>query len=130
MGGAESVREAASIAGRISVSLVMTNDVDVYADYEYAVAREFARLLAKAGKEVDPLGHEIWMPSETRYGVVFEGRFVTLSIADVDAVLVSKARMAPEKNRAMIVEYLARGASARFLSLAEKYGVDLEAFVR
>ena len=82
------------------LSLVMTNDVDVYADYEHSVERELARLLAKAGKELDPLGHEIWMPSETRYDVAFEGRFVTLSIADVDAVLVSKARMAPEKNRA------------------------------
>jgi hypothetical protein len=50
-------------------------------------------------------------------------------VADPDAVLVSKALKAAEKNRALVTEYLAKGASERFFDLARKYRVDLEQFV-
>ena len=111
------------------LTLAATNDVDVYADYEYAVEAEFRRLLKKQGKDLDPLGHEIWMPAETEYSVHYAGRFVELSVADSDAVLVSKGLKAPVKNRLILVEYLARGASERFLRLAKKYRLNLEQFV-
>lgn len=45
------------------------------------------------------------------------------------AVLLSKALKAPAKNRSLLTEYLAMGASERFLELAEKYHLDLEQFV-
>ena len=111
------------------LKLAVTNDVDVIADYAHAVEAEFRRLLMHAGKELDPVGREIWMPEETRYEVLFAGEFVRLEVADIEAILVSKARMAPAKNRALIVEYLARGATPRFMRLARKYRIDLEAFV-
>ena len=111
------------------LTLAMTNDVDVRANYTHAVEQEFRRLIARAGKELDPVGREIWMPRETRYTVIFQGDLVTLSAADVDAVLISKALKAPVKNRALLTEYLAKGASQRFLAMAKKYGVDLEQFV-
>jgi hypothetical protein len=69
------------------------------------------------------------MPKETRYRVLFRGEFVTLKVANVDASLISKALKAPRKNRALIVEYLARGATPRFMRLAHKYSVDLESFL-
>jgi len=69
------------------------------------------------------------MPKETRYTVLFSGEFVTLKVADMEAILISKALKAPRKNRALIVEYLARGATPRFMRLARKYGVDLESFL-
>lgn len=47
----------------------------------------------------------------------------------IDALLISKALKAPHKNRALIIEYLARGATARFMRLAAKYKLDLESFV-
>ena len=50
-------------------------------------------------------------------------------VADPDAVLISKAYKAPEKNMGLITEYLAKGASERFFELAQKYAVDLEQFV-
>jgi hypothetical protein len=109
--------------------LVATKDVDVRADYTHAVESEFRRLLVKEGLELDPLGHEIWMPTETRYQVSFAGEFVTLELADMEAILLSKAPKAPTKNRALIVEYLAAGATERFLKMAEKYGLDLETFL-
>ena len=47
----------------------------------------------------------------------------------MEAVLVSKALKAPAKNRSLLTEYLAKGASQRFLDMAKKYGVDLEQFL-
>ena len=112
-----------------SLTLANTNDVDVRANYEYSAQKEFERLLDKKGLILDPVGHEAWMPRETRYIELFAGHYVTLLAADQDAVLVSKAKKAPVKNAALIREYLSQGASDRFFELAENYGVDLERFV-
>jgi hypothetical protein len=108
------------------LTLAATRDVDVIADYEHTVETEFRRLLSAHGRDLDPLGHEIWMPKETEYSVVYKGRWVELSLADADAILVSKALKAPSKNRSLLLEFLARGASPRFLALARKYKLDLE----
>ena len=69
------------------------------------------------------------MPSETRYIDLYAGEYVTLEVADVDAVLLSKALKAPRKNRSLVVEYLAAGASPRFVAMAERYHLELEQFV-
>lgn len=121
--------QTALLESAVALHLNATNDVDVYADYEHSIETEFRRLLAEEGKELDPLGNEVWMPRETRYRDLFVGKYVTILVADVDAVLLSKALKSPEKNRALIVEYLAAGASQRFMAMAKRYGVDLEQFV-
>jgi hypothetical protein len=113
----------------VKLTLAATKDVDVYADYDDSVEREFGRLLAAAGHELDPVGHEIWMLRETRYTKLYAGRFVQMLLADPDAVLVSKALKAPAKNLPLIVEYLAAGASGRFLELADQYHLNLEQFL-
>jgi hypothetical protein len=118
--------QVALLESGLPLTLAATADVDVKADYEFAIESQFRRLLEYAGKELDPLGHEIWMPRETNYRTLFCGQFVTLQLADPDAILVSKAARAPTKNRALLVEYLARGASPRFFELCNKYSVDLE----
>src|ERR1700712_1910115 len=51
--------------------LAVTNDVDVRADYVSAIEAELRRLLKRSGKELDPLGEEIWMPKETKYEKIF-----------------------------------------------------------
>jgi len=114
---------------RAPLALVATHDVDVYADYEYAIEEEFRRLLALKGKQLDSLGSEVWMPDETRYTSMYAGQFVTLEVADLESVLVSKGLKAPAKNRAIVTEYLASGASPRFMELSTKYGLDLEQFL-
>jgi len=120
--------QSALLEARLPVDLAATQDVDVRADYEDAVRRRFAELLAARGLELDPLAHEIWMPSETRYTVAFRGKLVQLMLAEPEAILVSKALKAPAKNRALMTEYLAIGPTDRFWELAKKYAVDLEAF--
>jgi hypothetical protein len=121
--------QAALFNADLGLTLTVTQDLDAYADYDWAVQQELARLLAKEGKVLDPHGHEIWMPRETQYAPVYEGTYVDAFVADPDAVLISKACKAPEKNEALITEYLAKGASERFFELAKKYAVDLGQFV-
>jgi len=121
--------QAALWVADLDLTLIATQDLDAYADYDWAVQKELERLLAKAGKVLDPHGREIWMPRETRYTPLYDGTYVEALVADPDAVLISKARKAPEKNATLITEYLAKGASDRFFELAKKYAVDLEQFV-
>jgi hypothetical protein len=120
--------QTALMESKISLALAATNDVDVHADYHFAIEQEFRRLLALQGRELDPLGGEAWMPRETNYRPLFAGRFVTLLVADVESILLSKALKAPRKNQPLLTEYLARGASPRFLELARKYSLSLEQF--
>lgn len=121
--------QAALWVADLDLTLTATRDLDAYADYDWTVQKELERLLAKAGKVLDPHGREIWMPRETRYTPLYEGTYVEAFVAEPDAVLISKARKAPEKNAALITEYLAKGASKRFFQLAKKYTIDLEQFV-
>lgn len=121
--------QMALLEQHVPLHLVATQDVDAVGDYEHAVERELARLLRARGKELDPLAHEAWMPKDTRYRRLFTGAFVTLDVAEPEAVLISKALKAPVKNRALITEYLAQGASERFLALAARYKLSFEAFL-
>jgi len=120
--------QSALIEANLGLRLLATRDVDVRADYDDAVRLEFARLLALAGRELDPLGHEVWMPRETRYAELFRGKFVHLLLAEPEAVLLSKALKAPVKNKQLITQYLSTIANERFFELARKYRVDLEPF--
>ena len=121
--------QTALLEAKVSLTLAVTNDVDVYADYDFAIEQEFRRLLATKGYVLDPLGGEIWMPAETTYQPLFVGNCVTLLVADPESVLVSKGLKAAAKNRPLLTEYLARGPSPRFLKLARKYRLDLEFFL-
>lgn len=120
--------QAALLERALPIQLAATRDVDVRADFEDAARQHFAALLAAEGRELDPLAHEAWMPRETKYEEIFRGKFVRLLLADVEAILISKAKMAPGKNRQLLTEYLAIGPSDRFIELAQKYDVDLEQF--
>jgi hypothetical protein len=111
------------------LTLQATSDVDVYANYSHAVEVQFRHLLKARHLALDPLGHEVWMPPETQYDPIYQGRFVTAKVARAEYVLISKAARAPEKNRALLAEYLAKGASPLFLELAERHRVNLEIFV-
>lgn len=121
--------QMALIEREVKLNLVATQDVDVTENLSGAARKEFERLLAKRGLVLDPVGHEAWMPEETEYETFFAGTFVTLKVADEECVLLSKAAKAPKKNSALLTEYLARGPSERFVTLAAKYNVDLEQFV-
>lgn len=65
--------QAALLEAQLPVALTVTNDVDVRADYEPSVERAFEQLLTAAGRALAPVGHEAWMPRETRYKEHFVG---------------------------------------------------------
>lgn len=121
--------QSALLEQRLPLALAATRDVDVRANYEYAVEVQLRRLLEARGRSLDPVGREAWMPRETRWLPAFEGEFVRLLLAEAEAVLLSKALKAPNKNRNLLLEYLAVGPSDRFLYLAQKYQLDLEQFL-
>jgi hypothetical protein len=96
-------------------------DVDVYANYEYTVKKEFQRLLEKENKFLDEFSDEIWMPEETEYLDFFSGRNFNAYIAKEEYVLISKALKAPDKNKLLVMEYISKGADKLFWELAKKY---------
>jgi hypothetical protein len=123
------VGQTALLEQATRLTLAATVDVDVVASYEHVVEQEFRRLLEGRGRQLDPVGHEVWMPGDTLYRALYTGDYATLRVAELEAVLVSKALKAPLKNRTLITEYLAQGASERFLALAQQHAVDLEQFL-
>lgn len=113
----------------IGLTLEATQDLDVYANYQHAVEVQFRQLLKARNIVLDPMGHEVWMPPETQYDLIHQGRFVTAKVAQAEYILLSKAARAPGKNRALLAEYLAKGATPLFLALAERHRVNLEIFL-
>lgn len=123
------IGQTALVEAEISLHIPATMDVDVFANYEYSVRRKFAGLLKENGKELDPVGHEAWMPKETEYEIFFFGKWLKAYLAKPEYVLLPKAMKAPKKNKALIVEYLASEPPAKFFKLAKKYKVDLDHFL-
>lgn len=123
------IGQTALLEAHLALHVPATMDVDVFANYEYAVKRKFEALLKQNGKELDPVGHEAWMPRETQYEEFYSGKWVKAYLARVEFVILSKAKKAPEKNRSLIVEYLASSPPDTFFKLAEKYAIDLEGFL-
>lgn len=123
------IGQTALLEANLSIHVPATMDVDVFANYQFSVMQKFKGLLKIVGKELDPVGHEAWMPKETLYNSYFEGAWVKGFLAQAEYVMVSKAKKAPEKNKALLAEYLALPPPEVFFELAEKYEIDLERFV-
>lgn len=120
--------QTALLERKLKLPLFATLDVDAYANFDYQVMRAFEALLLKKGRTFDRHSNEIWMPKTTEYETIFSGRIVTGRLAAVEYVLASKAKMAPQKNRALLAAYLQRGPSEKFLKLAKLHAIDLEQF--
>ena len=124
------IGQAALLEARLTIRLAATMDVDLYMQLHGVIRQKLEELLAVHGKKIDPVGHEAWMPKETRFDVLFKGRFVSGFAAQPEYILISKAKMAPEKNKNLIVEYLGTQPTPLFLELARKYGINLEGFLK
>ncbi|MFH1223122.1 MAG: hypothetical protein V1647_02115, partial [Pseudomonadota bacterium] len=61
---------------------------------------------------------------------ILKGKIVSGYIAESEYVLISKALKAPQKNRVLILEYIAKGPSELFFQLAVKYKLNLKDFVK
>ncbi|WP_171039902.1 hypothetical protein, partial [Streptococcus pseudopneumoniae] len=66
------------------------------------------------------------MPDETQYSGFYTGKWVDVTLAKPEYILVSKALKAPDKNKQLIADYISSGPPEIFYELAEKYKVDLE----
>lgn len=117
-------------AEKFNFPIAATHDIDVYANYDYPVEKKFEALVKRHGWALDPVGHEAWMPPETKWQEVYQGEYVRGSVAEPDFVFLAKALKAPEKNRPLLTEFIASGASKRFFRLAKKYKIDLEGLLQ
>jgi hypothetical protein len=124
------IGQTALLEAKLDIHLAATADVDVHQQIEYSFRKTFEELLKKFGKFLDPVGHEAWMPEETKYKNIFKGSHVEGAIALPEYVLISKALKAPQRNRDLIAEYLGGHPTDLFYQLAKKYDVPLEGFVR
>src|SRR5258708_32618434 len=79
----------------VKLTLAATKDVDVYADYDNSIEREFVRLLAAAGHEPDPVGPEIWSPRATRHPNLKAARVAERALANPHAPRRRKRPTAP-----------------------------------
>jgi len=114
---------------KVELDLFETQDLDAYVTCGETVKKKLDALLRKVNKRFDFLSHEIWMPKETQYTLVFESRHFTVCIAQPEYVLISKAIKSPGKNRPLLLEYLSKNPSKRFFDLAQQYAFDVEKFL-
>lgn len=121
--------QTALFESKLNLHLIATHDVDMYVKAQHIVWNKLDELLKAQGKHLDLNWQQIWMPEETEYDHIYKGKFVTALIAKPEYILLSKAMKAPEKNGALIVEYLAKGPSKKFEDLVKKYKVDLGQFL-
>ena len=124
------IGQAALLEARLGIKIAATMDVDLHKQLHGAVRQKLDELLAAHGKKIDPVGHEAWMPEETEFNLIHDGKIVKSYVAQPEYVLISKAKMAPTKNRNLIVEYIGTNPTPLFLKLAKKYKIDLEGFLK
>jgi hypothetical protein len=124
------IGQTALIEADLKFHLAATMDVDVYRELEYSIKKQFESLLKAEGKELDPVGHEAWMPEETKWISLFEGQFVRGFISKPEYIMVSKALKAPKKNHTLLIDYIASEPPDLFFELAAKYEVNLEDFLK
>lgn len=121
--------QMALFESKIELSLASTMDLDVYANYNSAAKKEFEMILNKFGFALDPTSNEIWMPEETEYEKIYNGMSFDGCVAKPEYVLISKAKMAKEKNRNLILQYISKFNSKIFNDLVIRYKIDIESFL-
>ncbi|MEZ4815501.1 MAG: hypothetical protein R3A80_09895 [Bdellovibrionota bacterium] len=124
------VGQTALLEAKLDIHLAATADVDVHQQIEHVFRKKLEELLQEKGKFLDPVGHEAWMPDETKYKTIFKGRYVEGAIAEPEYVLISKALKAPKRNKELLIDYLASNPSDLFYALAKKYKISLEEFLK
>ena len=124
------IGQTALIEAGLKIELAATMDVDFSQQLHGIVREKLSEFLSEYGKQIDPVGHEAWMPDETEYQEIYKGKFVECFIAKPEYVLISKAKMAPSKNKNLIIEYLGTSPTPLFFELATQYQVNLEDFLK
>ena len=119
------VGQSALFEAKLGLDMAATVDVDALNNAGFSVLAKCSELLALEGLEYDQLSNEIWMPEETKYIELFRGKWLEAFLALPEYIMLSKAKMNMAKNRALLREYIASEAPARFFELCEHYAVNL-----
>jgi hypothetical protein len=120
------VGQNALLEANLDLHLAATVDLDAYVNASSAVLTKLRDLLQTRGLVLDPLSSEIWMPTETVYADIWRGDWVIGQRALPEFVMASKAKMAFDKNRNLIQQYIASEPPMRFFDLCDNYQINLE----
>jgi len=121
------IGQTALLEADLNIQINATMDVDTYNELTHRVRDKLNELLTSIHKSLDPEGHKAWMPEETQYQSIYKGQFVDAKIAEPVFIMLSKAKMAPTKNKQLLTDYLAsEDCDDLIYDLADKYNVDLE----
>lgn len=124
------IGQTAILEADLNIRAQATVDVDVYNSIENKVRAELKKLVEAERLELETVGHEAWMPKETQWDTVYEGKFILGQIARPPFVMISKIIKAPKKNKQLIIDYLAQAREGdEIFELAEKYQVKLEDYL-
>lgn len=118
--------QTALLQSDLKIALQATADIDAYTNAEYSVIKKLDELLEPLGMKYDSLSSEIWMPEETEYEKIYSGKLVQVKYAYPEYLLIAKAKFAKEKNRVLLLDYLAADPSDLFFLLAKKYNINLD----
>lgn len=113
----------------IALTLTQTADLDALLKAEHKVKVEFKKILEEYGYVYDEDSPYIWIPPQAHFKALFDFKYVLVKVLDAESALVSKAVKAPEKNKILIREALAKDL---FPTLADRIisnGGSLENFI-
>ena len=120
------IGQFALMESHLKIKPIATLDVDLMNQLHGTLKLGFEKILQAYKLQLDPVGHEAWMPKETTFDTIFRGQWVHCKVAKAEYVLISKAKMSLDKNRDYLIQYLANDPSALFLELAKKYKIDFK----
>lgn len=120
------VGQMALMEAKLDLHIAVTGDVDAFNNAHHSVMTKWNDLLIANGLKYDLLSNEIWMPAETIYLEIYKGDWVTAFRAEPEYIMISKAKMAMEKNRLLLRQYIASRPPQIFFDLCLKYSVNLD----
>ncbi|MCX6119926.1 MAG: hypothetical protein NT027_20515, partial [Proteobacteria bacterium] len=120
------VGQLALMEANLNLPIAATQDFDAFHNAHHLVMTKLNHLLSVNGLIFDMLSTEIWMPDEVQYVDVYAGKWVSVVRARPEYIMLSKAKMALEKNRVLLRQYISSRPPVIFFDLCLKYNVNLD----
>lgn len=112
-----------------SLLIPATKDVDALFKVDWVVRTAFKEVVSKHGLVFDDLSDEAWIPPKAAFHLLHESERLKAYAMDPKDILVSKAKMAPDKNHILIAQAVSVYGE-ELLERFSKHGINPDKFVR
>ncbi len=106
-----------------------TRDVDALFKVDWIVRTTFKEVVARQGLVFDDLSEEAWIPSDATFNLISTSERLKVYALDPLDILVSKAKMAPEKNRILVAQGISL-YKEKLLERFTKHEINPDQFIR